>query len=158
MPGSRSARVGRLGAVETGHGHRDQRPKQPTGDDPDRGPDHQRQHDAEHGAGARGHELAPPGHEPGGEAGHRRREDHVEPERRRVRDRAAQELAGERREVPRDEHAEHGRDPVAADVDAPDPEEVRRREGERLVGQDVGHPDARVTSGTSRTCGASEAL
>ena len=78
------------------------------------GPSDQREHDADRRAGARRDDLAAAGRQAHREAGHRRREHDVEPERARVRDRAAQQHAGERREVPGDEHAQHRADPVAA--------------------------------------------
>ena len=76
---------------------------------------------------------------PAAKPGHGGRKDHVEPEGNRVGDRAAEQDPRDRREVPGDEHGDHGRDPVAGDVDAADPLEVRGRQGERLVGEDVGH-------------------
>ena len=72
----------------------------------------------------RGHDLAPPGHEADREPRHRRREHDVEAEDRGVGDRAAELVAGDRREVPRDEHPEHRADPVARHVDPADPAEV----------------------------------
>ena len=50
-----------------------------------------------------------------------------------------------------------GGDPVAAHVGPAEPPEVGDREGERLVGQEVGHRRARCADGTSRNHGASAA-
>ena len=55
-------------------------PTSPPATIPTSGPTASDRPDAERGPGARGHELAPPGHEPGGQPRHRRREDDVEPE------------------------------------------------------------------------------
>src|SRR3712207_7003894 len=62
------------------------------------------------------------------------------------RSHAAEHRAGERREVPRDEHAADRADPVARHVGPPDALEVRRRERERLVGEDVDRKSTRLNS------------
>ena len=87
-PSLGSARVGR---PSPGTAIADQRPQQPAGDDPDRRPDHERQTTPIAAPGPAATSSRRPGHEPRGEAGHGGRKDDVEPERRRVRDRAAEQ-------------------------------------------------------------------
>ena len=86
------------------------------------------------------HELAPAGDQADAQAGHRRREDHVEAELRRDRrSPAAEQHPGERRHVPRDERGADGGDPVAAFGSArPSRRKWAMRQGERLVRQERG--------------------
>ena len=109
------------------HNHADQRPQESARDDPDGRPEQQGEHHPDRGARARGDDLATPRHESDREARHCRREHDVEAEGRGIRDRAAQQVPGNRRKVPGDEHRHHAGDPVARHVHAPEAMEVRDR-------------------------------
>ena len=144
-PASRSARPRRVPSGASSwasrrHEHPDQRTEQPAGDDPDRR--------VRRRGDERPRRVAPtaaatssrrPVIRPDAQAGHRGREDDVEPER----DGSA---IWPPRTTPASVATFHGMnvdddrgDPVAADVGPADPPEVGDRQRERLVGQDVGH-------------------
>ncbi len=100
----------------------------------------QADHDADRGPGDRRHELAPARDQADREADHRRREDDVDART------ASGPGSGRRASTPASVARFHGMnvdddraDPVAPLVGPPEPPEVRDRQGERLVGQEMGH-------------------
>ena len=101
-------------AAELGTSRPTTGPMTPPATIPMAGLEAQRDPDRDDRADDRRHEFAPAGDEPDREADHRGREDDVDAEPGRIRDLGAEEHAGQRREVPRDERRGDGADPVAA--------------------------------------------
>ena len=61
--------------------------------------------------------------------------------------------SGDRGDVPGDEGRHEAGDPVAGQVEAPEPPEVGERQRERLIGQEV-RPSPRLIRGTATNHGA----